>query len=82
MTSRPPTITARELVRALEEAGFKFQRQKGSHITLRHPSTMRTVVVPMHTGDVKRPLLKMIVAQAGLTVEEFSALLGRNARKH
>ena len=59
----------------LEAAGFVFQRQKGSHATFRHPETKRTTVVPMHVGDVKRPLLKMILQQAGLTEEEFRDLL-------
>jgi len=75
VTPRLPSLTARELVRALEKAGFEFQRQKGSHVTLRHPTTRRTTVVPMHTGDVKRPLLKMIVQQAGLSEDEFLRLL-------
>ena len=75
MTARLPPLTAREIVRALERAGFEFQRQKGSHVTLRHPIEGRTTVVPMHSGDVKRPLLKMIIAQAGLSEDEFSALL-------
>ena len=75
MTARLPAISARELIRALERAGFEFQRQKGSHVTLRHPLTRRTIVVPMHAGDVKRPLLKMIIAQAGLSEDDFTALL-------
>jgi predicted RNA binding protein YcfA (HicA-like mRNA interferase family) len=62
-------------MRALERAGFEMQRQKGSHATLRHPLSRRTTVVPVHPGDVKRPLLKMIIAQAGLSEEEFMALL-------
>jgi len=40
-----------------------------------HPESRRTPVVPVHAGDVKRPLLKMILSQAGLTENEFAALL-------
>lgn len=75
MSPRLPNVTAKELVRALEKAGFVFQRQKGSHATFRHPETRRTTVVPLHGGDVKRPLLKMILLQAGLTDEDFLKLL-------
>jgi predicted RNA binding protein YcfA (HicA-like mRNA interferase family) len=75
VTPRLPSITARELVRALQRAGYEVQRQKGSHITLRHPLTRRTTVVPMHAGDVKRPLLRMIIQQAGLTEEDMARLL-------
>jgi len=63
------------VVRALERAGFEFQRQKGSHATFRHPQTRRTTVVPLHGGDLKRPLLKMIIQQAGMTEEQFVELL-------
>jgi predicted RNA binding protein YcfA (HicA-like mRNA interferase family) len=59
----------------LKRAGFVFQRQKGSHATLRHPGSRRTVVVPMHPGDLKRPLLKLLIQQAGFTEDEFRALL-------
>jgi predicted RNase H-like HicB family nuclease len=31
--------------------------------------------VPMHPGDIKRPLLKKIIQDAGLTEAEFHALL-------
>ncbi|KAF0212648.1 MAG: hypothetical protein FD139_212 [Methylocystaceae bacterium] len=75
MPPRLPNVTAKELVRALEKAGFVLQRQKGSHATFRHPETKRTTVVPLHSGDVKRPLLKMILLQAGLTEEELLKLL-------
>jgi hypothetical protein len=35
----------------------------------------RSVTVPVHTGDLKRGALRGIIAQAGLTVTEFIALL-------
>ena len=75
MAERLPTVTAKDAIRALERAGFAFQRQRGSHATLRHPGTRRTIVVPMHGGDLKRPLLKIILQQAGLSEEEFRTLL-------
>lgn len=75
MPPRLPNLSAKEVVRALGRAGFVFQRQKGSHATFRHPETKRTTVVPLHGGDVKRPLLKLIVQQTGLTMEEFRKLL-------
>jgi predicted RNA binding protein YcfA (HicA-like mRNA interferase family) len=33
------------------------------------------VVVPFHTRDIKRPLLRAILKQAGLSEAEFLALL-------
>jgi hypothetical protein len=31
--------------------------------------------VPMHSGDIKRPLLKKIIQDVGLTEDEFRELL-------
>jgi predicted RNA binding protein YcfA (HicA-like mRNA interferase family) len=73
--ARLPSLSAKTVARALERAGFVRQRQKGSHITYRHPQTGRTTVVPMHVGDIKRPLLKLIISQTGLSDEEFRNLL-------
>ncbi|MBL1258557.1 type II toxin-antitoxin system HicA family toxin [Methylocystis sp. Sn-Cys] len=75
MTPRLPSLDAKEVARALERAGFVFQRQKGSHATYRHPETKRTTVVPMHSGDIKRALLRLIIEQTGMTEEEFRSLL-------
>lgn len=74
MSPRLPNVNAKELARALERAGFVFQRQKGGHATYRHPETKRTTVVPLRGGDVKRPLLKMILQRAGLTEDAFREL--------
>ena len=73
--ARLPNVSAKDLIRALEEAGFLRSRQKGSHVSLRHPGTKRTTVVPMHTGDLKRSLLKKIIQDAGLTEDDFRELL-------
>ncbi|MDQ4062220.1 MAG: type II toxin-antitoxin system HicA family toxin [Pseudomonadota bacterium] len=73
--ARLPNVSAKDLIRALEEAGFLRSRQKGSHVSLRHPGTKRTTVVPMHTGDLKRSLLKKIIQDAGLTEDDFRDLL-------
>ncbi len=73
--ARLPNVGAKDLIRALEKAGFVRARQKGSHVSLRHPETKRAVVVPMHTGDLKRPLLKKIIQDAGLTEDDFRELL-------
>ena len=73
--ARLPNVSAKDLIRALEKAGFLRSRQKGSHVSLRHPGTKRTTVVPMHTGDLKRSLLKKIIQDAGLTEDDFRDLL-------
>jgi predicted RNA binding protein YcfA (HicA-like mRNA interferase family) len=71
MFARLPGVQAKDIVRALERAGFEFDRQKGSHVTLRHPVTTRTTVVPMHGHEFPRWLLKKIIKEAGLTEDQF-----------
>jgi predicted RNA binding protein YcfA (HicA-like mRNA interferase family) len=76
MNQRLPVLTAREVIRALERAGFAVSRTSGSHCRLIHThDPARKVTVPVHSGDLKRGTLRGIVAQAGLTVAEFVALL-------
>ena len=73
--TRLPTLHPRKIIQALEQAGFVFDRQTGSHFILRHPVTRQTTCVPKHGKDVKRSLMKEILQQAGLTEEEFRKLL-------
>ena len=73
--SRLPSVRPRELVAALERAGFVRHHQKGSHRYLWHPEKRRMTAVPMHSGDVHRGLLRAILKQADLTEAEFLDLL-------
>jgi predicted RNA binding protein YcfA (HicA-like mRNA interferase family) len=68
-------LPANQVVKALERAGFKRIRQKGSHLFLRH-SDGRTTVVPIHKGEeIGRGLLQEIIKDAKLSKEEFLNLL-------
>ena len=77
MTERLPAVKAREVIRALQRAGFSVTRTSGSHCRLLHDTDpARRITVPVHAGkDLKRGTLQGILRQAGLTVEEFNALL-------
>jgi len=71
-----PRITGRELVRALGKHGWVVVVQKGSHAQLKHPSRSGRVTVPLHAGETIGPgLLRSILSQAGVTVEELQAVL-------
>ena len=72
--TRLPTLRPREVVRALEEAGFHRHRQSGSHLTMKHPDG-RLAILPIHPSDLKREVMKAIIKQAGLSEEEFRKLL-------
>jgi predicted RNA binding protein YcfA (HicA-like mRNA interferase family) len=48
-----PQVTGRDLVRALQRAGFAATRQRGSHVQLRRAApdgAVTTFPVPVHTG--------------------------------
>ena len=75
--SQAPAVTGAELVRALERAGFERVRQRGSHVSLRHPDApARRATVPVHRGKtLPRGTLRAILRGAGLTMDELAALL-------
>jgi predicted RNA binding protein YcfA (HicA-like mRNA interferase family) len=72
--SKLPMISSRECIKALENAGFYFKRQEGSHIVMRRDDPFAQVVVPNH-NELDRGTLKAIIRQAGLSTNEFLKLL-------
>ena len=74
MTKLPTDLSGRDLVRALERAGFVVKRQRGSHIVLRRENPAARVVVPNHK-TVRVGTLRSILHEAGITVDELLALL-------
>jgi predicted RNA binding protein YcfA (HicA-like mRNA interferase family) len=73
--SKLPGISGREVIRAFERVGYEQDRQRGSHVVLRHRDPPhRRLVVPEHR-TVARGTLRALIREAGLTVDEFIALL-------
>ena len=71
-----PRVTGRELVHALQRLGWVIVVQRGSHVQLKHPHRGGRVTVPVHAGETIGPgLLRSILAQAGLTPNEFRGAL-------
>ena len=77
MTSRLPSLKATDVVRALKKGGFIELRSSGSHLRLAHATDpKRQTTVSVHRGkDIPRGTLHDIIKQAGLSVDEFIALL-------
>ena len=72
-----PRISGREAVAAFRRVGYEVERQKGSHVILRNSDPpYRRLTVPDH-GEVAKGTLRALIRDAGLTVEEFVALLRR-----
>ena len=69
--NRLPILKPDEALHKLQRAGFEIDHVTGSHYVLRHEDGRRTVVPYHQRRDLKRRVLKAILQQAGLTVEEF-----------
>lgn len=72
MSKELPALRAREVVRALEKAGYAAWRQKGSHLTMFREADRRVPTAPIHfSKPVPKGTLRAILRQAGLTPQEF-----------
>jgi predicted RNA binding protein YcfA (HicA-like mRNA interferase family) len=72
MPEKLPVLKPREVVRALERAGFFVHHQAGSHARLLHKIRPELrVTVPIHSKDLPPTLLKRILKQADLSPGEF-----------
>jgi predicted RNA binding protein YcfA (HicA-like mRNA interferase family) len=71
-----PILKPRELVRALERMGFRLLRKsKGAHWQLEHADGRRTTV-PVHKGrDIGPGLLRKILRDIELDVDELQKWL-------
>ena len=69
------SVTAEEVIKVLEHAGFLLSRQSGSRKIYKNQEGKR-VTVPYHSGKTLHPkLLKSILRDAGLTIEQFKDML-------
>lgn len=66
-----PVLNPQEVVKVLKSLGFVEVRQRGSHKQYRH-SDGRVTTVPFHKGrDISPTLLRKIVADIGMTIDDF-----------
>jgi predicted RNA binding protein YcfA (HicA-like mRNA interferase family) len=73
--SRLPRISGREAEAAFRRLGYEVDRQKSSHIILRHRDPpFRRLTVPDHR-EVAKGTPRALIREAGITVEEFAARL-------
>lgn len=69
-----PVISGKQCVKALKKVDFFIHSQKGSHIILVRKQPKTRLSVPNHK-ELDRGTLRSIIRQAGLTVDQFIALL-------
>lgn len=77
MSGKLPALTGDEVIGALERAGFRIKRVRGSHHVMRHTDG-RTTVVPVHAGETIGPgLMSKILRDCGLDRDHFRSLLNQ-----
>jgi predicted RNA binding protein YcfA (HicA-like mRNA interferase family) len=75
VTEKLPAITPRQLIRVLEQKGWRLDRVRGSHHVMVHPDQRRAIPVPMHNRDLKSGTLAAILRNAGISREELRKML-------
>lgn len=61
-------IKSKDVIKILEQNGFKIKRQTGTHVILRNNGRM--VVVPVHHKTIPLGTLKSIEKQSGINFRE------------
>ncbi len=69
-----PQVSGKEVQKALVRVGYYPVSQKGSHMKLRRENPRKTLIIPNHK-TLKKGTLRGIIADAGLSTEEFMQLL-------
>jgi predicted RNA binding protein YcfA (HicA-like mRNA interferase family) len=68
-----PAVKPKIVIRALKRRGFYVHHTTGSHYFLKKDKLR--VSVPYHNKDLKPGTLASIIAQAGMTLDEFVDML-------
>ncbi len=66
-------IKPKQLIRVLRKLGFEERDAEGSHVFFRHLDG-RTTVIPVHNKEISKGLLRKILNDIQLTVEEYDQL--------
>ena len=64
-------ITSSQLCKLLENNAFLCIRQRGSHRFYKH-SDGRTTVVPMHAADLDRTLIRKILKDIDMSLNDYN----------
>ena len=59
-------VNSRDVIKAIEAAGWRRVAQRGDHVQFKHPTGKGRVTVPHPTKDIPIGTLKSIERQAGL----------------
>lgn len=66
-------IKPNKFIKILKKLGFEQRDAEGSHVFFKHDDG-RTTVVPIHNKDISKGLLRKILNDIQISVEEYSEL--------
>lgn len=66
-----PVISGTEAVKAFERAGWRKERQRGSHIIMLKTGHSASLSIPQHR-ELAPGTLRSLIRAAGIPVEEFA----------
>ena len=69
-----PRVSGADAVRAFQRAGWRHDRQRGSHVILIKDGMLASLSVPQHR-ELAPGTLRTLIRHSRLTVSEFVALL-------
>lgn len=68
MGSKYPVLTPKEIIQGLEQFGFYFVTQKGSH--MKYSNGKNVVIIPNHS-EVAKGTLRSILSMANIDLDDF-----------
>ena len=68
-----PVVSGKECIRRFQRAGWRRDRQRGSHVVMLKGGETASLSIPLHRELAPRTLRALIRA-AGMTVDEFTNL--------
>ncbi len=75
MSDKLPRVTAKQLIKVVEDVGFELVRQSGSHMIFRNKDAKR-IVIPYHTGKSLHPkIVSSILKDIDLSADDLKRML-------
>jgi predicted RNA binding protein YcfA (HicA-like mRNA interferase family) len=68
-----PVVSGTQAGRAFERAGWRVDRQRGSHVVMLKSGHIASLSIPQHR-ELAPGTLRSLIRAAGMTVEEFRDL--------
>ena len=69
-----PVVSGAQAVGAFQKAGWRKERQRGSHVVMLKTGHIASLSIPQHR-ELAPGTLRSLIRAAGMTTEQFAGLL-------